>query len=124
VKRLLALSVLVAAIVAPAAAATTINVATATALTPGADQITVTRMFYKLPREMTVVTSGPIGSVSAKTSCYTSSNSSWPKVNRAYDSRPGRLGLSYDHGAAYCSVTAYATGAKRSAGRSRSHSRS
>jgi hypothetical protein len=118
-KRLLVLCLLAAAVAAPAAVAntttTTITVATATALTPGADAITVTRSFRSydrsgLPREMYVVTSGPITSVSTKTSCYPSVNSSWPKVNRGYDTRAGRLGLMYDHGACWCTVTATAGG--------------
>jgi hypothetical protein len=119
VKHLLALSLLVAVVVVPAAAgaaAETVNVATASAVAPGADPITVTRMFTKLPREMYIVTSGPVGSVSAKVSCRPSVNSSWPKVNRAYDSRPGRLGLSYDHDSYSCSVTGTATAAYRKAG--------
>jgi hypothetical protein len=59
---------------------------------------------------MYVLTGGPIRSVSTKVTCWPSVNSSWPKVNRGYDTRPGRLGLMYDHDSVYCSVTATAGG--------------
>ena len=102
-------------------AATPITVATATALTPGSDGVTVTRSFRSydaggLPREMYIVTSGPIGGVSTKVSCYPSVNSSWPKVNRGSASGPGRMGLMYDQGSYYCTVTASAGAASKKRG--------
>jgi len=133
VKRLLALSLLAAAVAVPAAAAqTTITVATATALAPGAGTITITRTFNagemvdmstgkvvsveKLPREMYVVSSGPVSGVSTKVSCYPSVNSSWPKVNRGSAAGPGRVGLMYDQGSASCTVTASASEAYKKRG--------
>jgi hypothetical protein len=115
-KRLLALSLLAATVAVPAAAAkTTITVATASALAHGADPITITRTFHTvpgtstLPREMYVVSSGPVGGVSTKVSCYPSVNSYWPNVNRGSASGPGRLGLMYDQGSNYCTVTTSAS---------------
>jgi hypothetical protein len=110
-KRLLVVSLLAAAVLAPVAAAKTITVAATTALTP--DPVTITHTFRtekgkKLPREMYVVTSGPVGTVSTKVSCYPSVNSYWPKVNRGSAYGPGRDGLMYDQDSYYCTVTASA----------------
>ena len=132
-KRLLALTLLAAGVAAPAAAAqTTITLATATALAPGAGTITLTRTFRsgemtslstgrvvaveKLPREMYIITSGPVSGVSTKVSFYPSVNSSWPKVNRRSASGPGRMGLMYDQDSCYCTVTASAGEAYKKSG--------
>jgi hypothetical protein len=126
-KRLLALSLVAAAVAAPAATAKTntarktITVATATALAPGSDGVTITRSFRSyegsgLPRAMYVVTSGPVGGVSTKVSCYPSVNSSWPKVNRGSAAGPGRVGLMYDQGSYWCTVTASAGEAYKKSG--------
>jgi hypothetical protein len=112
-KRLLELCLVAAAVASPAAAAATITVATATALAPGSDGVTITRTFHTdkgngLPRAMYVVTSGPVGGVSTKVSCYPYATSYWPKVNRGSASGPGRIGLMYDQSSSSCKVTASA----------------
>jgi hypothetical protein len=113
-KRLLELCLVAAAVASPAAAAAaTITVATATALAPGSDGVTITRTFHTdegsgLPRAMYIVTSGPVGGVSTKVSCYPYATSYWPKVNRGSASGPGRVGLLYDQSSSSCKVTASA----------------
>jgi len=130
-KRALVSVLLGAAVLAPAAAAKTITVNTATALTPGSGGVTIARTFTggvftnlstgkkvvrTPPREMYVVTSGPVGGVSTKVSCYPSASSYWPKVNRGAAAGPGRVGLMYDQGSASCTVTASASEAYKKSG--------
>jgi hypothetical protein len=88
-KRLLVVSLLAAAVLAPAAAAKTITAAMSSSVTPS-DPITVSQKFSPVPRSITVVTSGPINYVTVATSaCF--GKYGYAKISTARDDRPGRL---------------------------------
>jgi hypothetical protein len=115
-KRLLIVFLAVAAVLAPAALAQTITVATSSAVTPSGP-ITVTSTFHhRLPRSITVVTSGPVNDVRVKTSaCY--SKSGEDEISTARDDRPGRLAVGYDHTATRCTIIATAEASSAKPGR-------
>jgi hypothetical protein len=114
-KRLLILPLAVAAVLAPAAFAQTITVATSSAVTPSGP-ITVTSTFHhRLPRSITVVTSGPVNDVRVRTSaCYSGGED---VISTARDDRPGRLAVGYDHTATRCTIIATASASSAKPGR-------
>ena len=115
-KRLLILSLLAAAVLAPAATAKTITVAMSSAVAPS-NPITVSSTFHHpLPRSITVVTSGPITDVRVRTSaCYSHGND---VISTARDDRPGQLAVGYDHTATSCRIIATAEASLAKPGRS------
>jgi hypothetical protein len=113
-KRLLVVSLLAAAVLAPTAAARTITVATSSGVTPSSDPIQIYNKVSPLPRSITIVTSGPIIDVRASISCYDSKSN---YSSTARDNRAGRLALGYDHTMRACLVEAYATAKSAIAGR-------
>jgi hypothetical protein len=119
-KRLVVVSMLVAAVVAPAALATTIvpkviTVASSSAVTPS-DAITVTKKFSPVPRSITIVTSGPVNDVRVRTSaCYRKNGED--VISTARDDRPGRLAVGYDHTTARCTIIATAEASSARPGR-------
>jgi hypothetical protein len=112
-KRLLVVSLLAAAVLAPAASARTITVATSSGVTP-TDPIQIYNKVSPLPRSITVVTSGPITDVRASISCYDSKSN---YSSTAHDNRAGRLALGYDHTMRACLVEAWATAKSAKPGR-------
>ena len=114
-KRLLVVSLLAAAVLAPAAFARTITVATSSAVTPSGP-ITVSSAFHHpLPRSITIVTSGPVTDVRVRTSaCYASGQD---VISTARDNRPGRLAVEYDHTATSCTIIATAEASSVKSGR-------
>jgi len=114
-KRLLVFSLLAVAVLAPAAAAKPITVAMSSTVTPS-DPITVSSTFHhRLPRSITVVTSGPVTDVRVRTSaCYSSSGD---VISTARDNRPGRLAVGYDHTATRCTIYATAEASSAKPGR-------
>src|SRR5262249_19406703 len=91
----------------------TITAAMSSGVTPS-DPITVSSTLRPPPRSITVVTSGPVDSVSAKASCYRLPK---PDVSTALDNRPGRLAIGYDHTALSWQVTATASAHSAKRGR-------
>jgi hypothetical protein len=114
-KRLLVLSLLAAAVLAPAASARTIIVAMSSGVTPS-EPITVSARFnHPMPRSVTVITSGPITDVRVTTSaCYAHSDD---VISTARDNRPGRLAVGYDHTASSCRFIATAEASSAKPGR-------
>ena len=115
-KRLLIVFLAVAAVLAPAALAQTITVATSSAVTPSGP-ITVTSTFHHpLPRSITLVTSGPVNDVRVRTSaCYRKNGED--VISTARDDRPGRLAVGYDHTATRCTIIATASASSLKPGR-------
>jgi hypothetical protein len=115
-KRLLVLSLLAAAVFAPAALAQTITVATSSTVTPSGP-LYVSQKFSPPPRSVTVVTSGPINDVRAEASCFRQKSYYQVPLSKAQDNRPGRLAVGYDHTASYCTVRATAEASLAKSGR-------
>jgi hypothetical protein len=88
-------------------------VASSSAVTPS-DPIAVSSTFNsRLPRSITIVTSGPVNDVRVRTSaCYSKSGAD--VISTARDDRAGRLAVGYDHTATRCTIiaTAEASSAK------------
>jgi hypothetical protein len=120
-KRLLAVSLLVAAVLVPAALAKTtavpkpITVASSSAVTPSGT-LTIFKEFSRVPRgSITVVTSGPVNDVRVRTSaCYRGSQD---VISTARDDRPGRLAVGYDHTTTRCTIIATAEASSAKPGR-------
>jgi hypothetical protein len=121
-KRLLAVSLLVAAVLVPAALAKTtavpkpITVASSSAVTPSGT-LTISKQFSPVPRgSITVVTSGPVNDVRVRTSaCYRKSGQD--VISTARDDRPGRLAVGYDHTTTRCTIIASAEASSAKPGR-------
>src|SRR5262249_33071131 len=107
-ERLLVVSLLVAAVFAPAALGRTIPVAMSSAVTPS-EPLYVGKKFTPPPRSVTVVTSGPINDVRAEASCFRQESHYQVPLSKAEDNRAGRLAVGYDHTASYCEVQATAS---------------
>jgi hypothetical protein len=115
-KRLFIFCLAVAAVLAPAALAQTITVATSSAVTPSRP-ITVTSTFSPVPRSITVVTSGPVNDVRVATSACYGPKHGYAPISRARDDRPGRIAVGYDHTATRCTITATAEASSAKPGR-------
>jgi hypothetical protein len=121
-KRLLAVSLLVAAVLVPAALAKTvtvpktITVASSSAVTPS-KSLYVSKTFRPPPRSVTVVTSGPVNDVRAEASCFRQSSYYQVPLSKASDNRPGRLAVGYDHTATRCTIRATAAASSAKPGR-------
>jgi hypothetical protein len=103
-------------VLAPAASARTIIVATSSAVTPSEPITVSSRFHHPLPRSITLVTSGPITDVRVTTSaCYSKSGDD--VVSTASDDRAGRLAVGYDHTARECRIVASAEATSAKPGR-------
>ena len=109
-KRLLLVSLLLAAVIAPAALAKTdaapkpITVAMSSGVTP--HPISVTSTFRPVPRSITIVSSGPVNDVRVATSACYGEKHGYAPISTARDDGPGRIAVGYDHTAARCTITA------------------
>ena len=121
-RRLLVVSLLLAAVFAPAALANTnttpktITVATSSGVTPSRP-ITVSSTFSPVPRSITIVTSGPISDVRVETSACYGKKHGYAPISRARDDRAGRIAVGYDHTASRCTIRATAEASSAKPGR-------
>jgi hypothetical protein len=92
---------------AATASATTITVASSSAVTPS-NPITVSSTFSPVPRSITVVTSGPVNDVRVATSACYGEKHGYAPMSSARDDRAGRIAVGYDHTASRCTITATA----------------
>jgi hypothetical protein len=113
-KRLLVVSLLAAAVAAPAATAKTITVATSSGVTPS-DSININNTVSPVPRSITIFTSGPITEVTASISCRNRKRDYYSSTAR--DNRAGRLALGHDHTMSRCTVEATASAKSAKPGR-------